>query len=302
MTRRRAIAGTSWCAGRCSQQDGASSWTRARGLAKALRLRRGVGHRSRAGRRMPHSARDRRCRPGRPRAAAERADAAAAAGPVAAGATAAAASPTGADAAADPASAWAPGPSPAAAAARAAAGAARRRRPSGCSAGRRDRTCRRSGRAELAAERAGLLARPELAAVFGPGSRAEQPICGVVGGRAVVGQIDRLVVTRTRCWSSTQEQPPAAAHGADAQPGRPICGSSPPTAPLLRRSIPAAASGRPCSGPRRRASTRSCRTCSTAMRRHGASTAPLDADGSRNLLSMAPDARERSSGTASECR
>ena len=40
-----------------------------------------------------------------------------------------------------------------------------------------------------------LLARPDFAALFGPGSRAEQPICGVVGGREIVGQIDRLVVT-----------------------------------------------------------------------------------------------------------
>ncbi len=50
-------------------------------------------------------------------------------------------------------------------------------------------------RADLAQSVLALLALPDLAAVFGPGSRAEQPICGVVGGREIVGQIDRLVVT-----------------------------------------------------------------------------------------------------------
>ena len=40
----------------------------------------------------------------------------------------------------------------------------------------------------------GTLAHPELAALFGPGSRAEQALCGTVGGRPVVAQIDRLVI------------------------------------------------------------------------------------------------------------
>ena len=31
--------------------------------------------------------------------------------------------------------------------------------------------------------------------MFGPGSRAEQPICGTIGGRPLLGQIDRLVIT-----------------------------------------------------------------------------------------------------------
>jgi ATP-dependent helicase/nuclease subunit A len=50
-------------------------------------------------------------------------------------------------------------------------------------------------RAELAARVLALLDRPEFAAVFGPGSRAEQPICGTIGGRPLLGQIDRLVIT-----------------------------------------------------------------------------------------------------------
>ena len=49
--------------------------------------------------------------------------------------------------------------------------------------------------AEIAASVLALLERPEFAAVFGPESRAEQAICGTVGGRPLVGQIDRLVVT-----------------------------------------------------------------------------------------------------------
>ena len=50
-------------------------------------------------------------------------------------------------------------------------------------------------RRALAAEVLALLDRPEFAAVFAPGSRAEQAICGSVGGQAVIGQIDRLVIT-----------------------------------------------------------------------------------------------------------
>ncbi|MFO1046803.1 MAG: double-strand break repair helicase AddA [Geminicoccaceae bacterium] len=49
--------------------------------------------------------------------------------------------------------------------------------------------------AALGREVLAILAQPEFAPVFGPGSRAEQAICGTVAGRSVVGQIDRLVVT-----------------------------------------------------------------------------------------------------------
>ncbi len=40
-----------------------------------------------------------------------------------------------------------------------------------------------------------VLDDPEFAPLFGPGSQAEVPLVGLVGGRAVSGQIDRLVVT-----------------------------------------------------------------------------------------------------------
>lgn len=52
-------------------------------------------------------------------------------------------------------------------------------------------------RGELATAALGLFARPELALLFGPGSRAEQPLAGVVGGQPIVGQVDRLAVTTT---------------------------------------------------------------------------------------------------------
>ncbi|HUN50608.1 MAG TPA: double-strand break repair helicase AddA [Candidatus Sulfotelmatobacter sp.] len=46
----------------------------------------------------------------------------------------------------------------------------------------------------IAAEVLRLIEHPALAPLFGPGSRAEVPIAGLVGNHAVSGQIDRLVV------------------------------------------------------------------------------------------------------------
>lgn len=54
--------------------------------------------------------------------------------------------------------------------------------------------------AEIAAETLRVLADPDFAPLFGPGSRAEVPIVGLVGGRALSGQIDRLLVTDTAVW------------------------------------------------------------------------------------------------------
>ena len=50
-------------------------------------------------------------------------------------------------------------------------------------------------RAALVAEVMAVVEHPDFAAVFGPGSRAEAPIAGLVRGRTVAGQIDRLLVT-----------------------------------------------------------------------------------------------------------
>jgi len=58
----------------------------------------------------------------------------------------------------------------------------------------------------------GLLAEPELAAAFGPGSLAEAPIAGRLGERVVSGQVDRLLVTPARVLVldyKTNRPPPA---------------------------------------------------------------------------------------------
>jgi len=53
-------------------------------------------------------------------------------------------------------------------------------------------------RQEMAAETLGLIAHPDFAPLFGPGSRAEAPLVGELeGGLALAGQIDRLLVTET---------------------------------------------------------------------------------------------------------
>jgi ATP-dependent helicase/nuclease subunit A len=50
-------------------------------------------------------------------------------------------------------------------------------------------------RAAIAAETLSVLQEPEFAPIFGPGSRAEVPVVGLIGDRALSGQIDRIVVT-----------------------------------------------------------------------------------------------------------
>ncbi|MGF6226164.1 ATP-dependent helicase/nuclease subunit A [Inquilinus ginsengisoli] len=49
--------------------------------------------------------------------------------------------------------------------------------------------------AEIVATTLAVLGQPGFEALFGPGSRAEVPVVGLVEGRALSGQIDRLVVT-----------------------------------------------------------------------------------------------------------
>jgi ATP-dependent helicase/nuclease subunit A len=46
----------------------------------------------------------------------------------------------------------------------------------------------------IAAEVQAVLETPALASAFGPGSRAEVPLAGVVGEQALAGQVDRLMV------------------------------------------------------------------------------------------------------------
>jgi ATP-dependent helicase/nuclease subunit A len=59
-----------------------------------------------------------------------------------------------------------------------------------------------------------VLDHPELRDAFGPGSRAEQAICGMVHGVPIAGQIDRLAVTADRVLLldyKTNRRPPATA-------------------------------------------------------------------------------------------
>jgi ATP-dependent helicase/nuclease subunit A len=50
----------------------------------------------------------------------------------------------------------------------------------------------------------GVLEAPELAPLFGPGSRAEVPLAGLVdtpaGPQAIAGQVDRLLVEDEAIW------------------------------------------------------------------------------------------------------
>ncbi|HKX08087.1 MAG TPA: double-strand break repair helicase AddA [Stellaceae bacterium] len=50
-------------------------------------------------------------------------------------------------------------------------------------------------RAAIATEALAVLEEPSFAPIFGPGSRAEVPVVGLIGNRALSGQIDRIVVT-----------------------------------------------------------------------------------------------------------
>lgn len=54
--------------------------------------------------------------------------------------------------------------------------------------------------AEIGAEALRVLNDPAFAPLFAPGSRAEVPLVGLVGGRALSGRIDRLCVTDDAVW------------------------------------------------------------------------------------------------------
>ncbi len=48
---------------------------------------------------------------------------------------------------------------------------------------------------QIARETLAVLRHPDFAPLFGPGSRAEVPVVGLIDGKALSGRIDRLVVT-----------------------------------------------------------------------------------------------------------
>src|SRR5690606_19367554 len=65
----------------------------------------------------------------------------------------------------------------------------------------------------LAEEVRRVLDMPELAAAFGPNSRAEVPLAGMIGDQAVFGQIDRLAIGATEVLIidyKTDREPPGA--------------------------------------------------------------------------------------------
>ncbi len=69
-----------------------------------------------------------------------------------------------------------------------------------------------------AREALAILAHSELAPLFAPGSRAEQPVCGVVGGRVISGQVDRLAVTADRVLIADYKTNRAPPETEDAVP------------------------------------------------------------------------------------
>jgi ATP-dependent helicase/nuclease subunit A len=67
-------------------------------------------------------------------------------------------------------------------------------------------------RDEIVATTLAVLDAPDHAALFGPGSRAEVPVTGIIGDRVLAGQIDRLMVTAdtvTVLDFKTNRPPPA---------------------------------------------------------------------------------------------
>lgn len=71
--------------------------------------------------------------------------------------------------------------------------------------------------AEILAEALTVMAHPAIAAAFGPGSLAEAPLAGRVGGRLILGQVDRLLITDARVTLldfKTNRPPPARVEAA----------------------------------------------------------------------------------------
>jgi ATP-dependent helicase/nuclease subunit A len=72
---------------------------------------------------------------------------------------------------------------------------------------------------EILAEALGVMAHPELAPAFGPGSLAEAPLAGRIGGRLILGQVDRLLVTPEKILVldfKSNRPPPELAEAAPA--------------------------------------------------------------------------------------
>lgn len=72
--------------------------------------------------------------------------------------------------------------------------------------------------AGLVGEVLAVLRHPDLAPAFGPGSRAEVPLTGVVEGAVVGGLVDRLAVTADAVWVVDYKTDRAAPADAAAVP------------------------------------------------------------------------------------
>ena len=72
----------------------------------------------------------------------------------------------------------------------------------------------------LAGQVMGVLSHPALGALFGPGSRAEQPLSGVVGGEVVSGVVDRMVVLADRVLVADFKTGRGAPEGVEGTPVR----------------------------------------------------------------------------------
>ncbi|MCB2106263.1 MAG: double-strand break repair helicase AddA [Rhodobacteraceae bacterium] len=75
-----------------------------------------------------------------------------------------------------------------------------------------------TARRQIVDETLNVLDRPEFAPLFGPGSRAEVPITGMIAGQRLSGQIDRLAVGESDIWVidyKTNRPPPTSAAQVD---------------------------------------------------------------------------------------
>ena len=103
---------------------------------------------------------------------------------------------------------------------------------------------------EIRRETLAVLDHPDFAALFGPGSQAEVPLVGLIGGHALSAQIDRLVVAEDRVLIvdyKTLRPPPAdrGRGGADlSSPARGLPSGAGADLSRIARSVA------PCCGPK----------------------------------------------------
>ena len=76
-----------------------------------------------------------------------------------------------------------------------------------------------AARKDVVCETLAVIEDPRFAALFGPGSRPEVPITGMIGARIIAGQVDRLAVTGTEVVIiDYKTNRPPAVHAEDVDP------------------------------------------------------------------------------------